>query len=151
MVLARKHELEVFELRAQGKTYNAIAATLGMSTTGVKKSLKLALEKVSADRDALAKEYLATGLERLRMATEAIIERVQSGDLDAIDTMLRIETRVARLLALDAPARWPTDEFGRSVAPGVTVDFDALSDAQLEGLRLLGLGEASVEAVSDDA
>lgn len=151
MVRARKRELEIFDLRAQGKTYKQIADALGIDSNTVTKSLRRVVNDVQEFRQELGKEYVATQLERLRMATEAIIGRVQEGDLDAIETMLKIEARIARLLALDAPAKWPTDEYGRSTVPGaVTVDFDALSDTQLESLRLLGLGEATIEEVQDD-
>lgn len=151
MVRARKRELEIFDLRAQGKTYKQIADALGIDSNTVTKALRRVVNDVQEFRQELGKEYVATQLERLRMATEAIIGRVQEGDLDAIETMLKIEARIARLLALDAPAKWPTDEYGRSTVPGaVTVDFDALSDTQLESLRLLGLGEATIEEVQDD-
>jgi hypothetical protein len=151
MVRARKRELEIFDLRAQGKTYRQIADALNVDVNTVINGLKRVVKDVQDFRQELGKEYVATQLERLRMATEAIIGRVQEGDLDAIETMLKIETRVSRLLALDAPVKWPTDEYGRSMAPGaVTVDFDTLSDTQLESLRLLGLGEAKIEEVQDD-
>ena len=78
-------------------------------------------------------------LERLRVALEAIMPRVEMGELEAIETMLKIETRTSKLLALDAPEKWATDESGRSTAPGTVMNFDTLTEGQLESLRLIGV------------
>jgi hypothetical protein len=79
-------------------------------------------------------------LERLRVALEAIMPRVEMGELEAIETMLRIEQRTSKLLALDAPEKWATDDSGRSVAPGaISMNFDTLTEGQLESLRLIGV------------
>ena len=78
-------------------------------------------------------------LERLRVALEAIMPRVEMGELEAIETMLRIETRTSKLLALDAPDKWAVDESGRSMAPGISMNFDTLTETQLESLKLIGV------------
>lgn len=140
MVKAHLKDLEVLELRAQGKTYAQIGLEIGTSPEMVKYRIGKSVKLLKQRREELVDEYVTTQLERLRMATAAIMERVSAGDLASIDVLLRVEARSAKLLGLDAPTKWPTDEDGKPVAPGsIVVDFDRLSDTQLESLRLLGI------------
>lgn len=148
MVSAHLKDLEVLELRAQGKTYAQISKELGISVEMVKYRMLKSVAQLKKRREDLVEEYIATQLERLRMATAAIMERVNDGDLASIDVLLRVEARTSKLLGLDAPSKWPTDESGRPMAPGnIVVDFDALSDTQLESLRLLGLDKPKGDVI----
>lgn len=138
--LARVHEEEVLRLRSMGLSYSKIAVRMGdISKDGARKALVRALAKLKTETAERANEYVEMQLERLRVALEAIMPRVEMGELEAIETMLRIETRTSKLLALDAPEKWATDESGRSIAPGMVMNFDTLTEGQLESLRLIGV------------
>ena len=139
--LARVHEEEVLRLRSMGLSYSKIAARIGdISKDGARKALVRALAKLKTETAERANEYVEMQLERLRVALEAIMPRVEMGELEAIETMLRIEQRTSKLLALDAPEKWATDDSGRSVAPGaISMNFDTLTEGQLESLRLIGV------------
>lgn len=153
MVQARMREVEVLKERAKGKSYAKIGEAIGISGNSARKALLRALETLKTERDEVVTEYVGLQLERMRIALEAIMGRVEEGELEAIETMLKIEARTARLLALDAPTKWPEDEYGRPTAPGVVFNvsksFDGLSEAQLEGLRLLGVAEATVTSTGE--
>ncbi len=140
-VKARLNEVAVLQERAKGKSYRAIAETLGASSAaGVRTALYRALQDLKSTREELVSEYAGLQLERMRIAIEAIMPRVELGELEAIETMLRIETRTAKLLALDSPGSWPEDASGRATAPGsVQVRFDSLDDVQLEALAQIGM------------
>jgi len=141
MVRARLNEVSILQERAKGKTYKDIAIAVGASSAaGVRKALYRALEDLKTTREELVSEYAGVQLERMRIALEAIMPRVEEGELEAIETMLRIETRTAKLLALDSPGNWPEDASGRSTAPGgIQVQFDSLSETQLEALAQIGM------------
>ena len=149
MVRARLNEVEALRLRAQGLSLRAIARELGTgSQAGVLKAINRALEDLKRTRQDVVLEYAGVQLERMRIALEAIMPRVQEGDLESIETMLRIEQRTAKLLALDHPGTWPADGMGRAMAPGaLSISFDQLSDSQLESLKMLGIGPAPDEVI----
>ncbi|PKV95908.1 Homeodomain-like domain-containing protein [Amycolatopsis echigonensis] len=116
---------EAYRLKLRGLSDRAVGAQLGVSHTSVQNWIKQeADERVLP----LADEYRKVQLERLgemRQAALLVLERfhytVSQGrvmnDLDglpieddapqlaAIDRLLRIEERIARLLGLDAPTR----------------------------------------------
>lgn len=148
-VRARLNEVDALRERAKGKSYEKVGEALGLSKNGARKAILRGLEILKTEREDIVVEYAGVQLERMRLALEAIMPRVEAGDLDAIETMLKIETRTARLLALDAPAKYPEDADGRPILPGVTVNIaqslDGLSEAQLEALRLIGVGGSVIE------
>lgn len=138
--LSRRHEEEVLRLRSMGLSYSKIAERLGtISKDGARKALVRALANNKLETTERVSEYVEMQLERLRVALEAIMPRVEMGELEAIETMLRIETRTSKLLALDAPDKWAVDESGRSMAPGISMNFDTLTETQLESLKLIGV------------
>jgi len=149
MIRARLNEVEALRLRAQGLSLRAIARELGTgSQAGVLKAINRALEDLKRTREDVVLEYAGVQLERMRIALEAIMPRVTEGDIEAIETMLRIEGRTAKLLALDHPGHWPEDGMGRSMAPGaLSISFDQLSDGQLESLKMLGIGPVPDEVI----
>jgi hypothetical protein len=107
---AREKEVKVYELRKAGATFDEIAQVVGYSS-GVTayeayKRVMVRLNEVLVEH---AMEVRTTELGRLDTATRAIWQRVVQGDLLAIDRMLRIMERRARLLGLDAPQRSEVD------------------------------------------
>ena len=56
-------------------------------------------KELSEETDAIRE----TAIQQLDHAATKILDKVEAGDLDAVDTYLKIQTRKARLLGLDAP------------------------------------------------
>lgn len=92
---------KAIELRKAGATYEKIAEALGYENrSGAYKIV------ISALRDLVqepARELRTLEAERLDSMTLALWARAQKGDLAAIDRLLRIMERRARLLGLDLP------------------------------------------------
>jgi DNA-binding CsgD family transcriptional regulator len=100
---ALQRQLQALELRRQGKRYEEIAEALGVSISSAwrlvhrayKRSVKLADEEAEMQRQL--------DLQRLDVALAAIWPAVQAGELAAIDRLVSILGRRARLLGLDRP------------------------------------------------
>jgi hypothetical protein len=69
------------------------------------KDIKTMLAQREAESGADVTEYRRIHLERIDRALFRIWPKVAQGDLDAIDRMLRLLEREARLLGLDAPTK----------------------------------------------
>jgi len=92
--------IQWLEMRRQGMTYTAIGAMYGCTKQNVwavinRRVMQIEFEAVDAYR-----EY---ELELLGLVQESIIDKATDGDLPAIDRLLRISERRARLLGLDRP------------------------------------------------
>lgn len=102
MVLAREREKEAVDLRIEGASFDLIAETLGYhDKSGARKAIMRALERYAPEP---LEELRRLELARLDVAQAGIWDGVRDGDLEAVDTFLKISTRRARLLGLDAPA-----------------------------------------------
>lgn len=141
--LSKKKQLEVAERRRvvaanilAGATYRDIANALNVSVGTVAGDAEAILEEWRTERVAKTDERVVLDIRRLDLALNAIFDKVQAGDMRAIETMLRIQERAARYLGLDAPAKVaPTD-------PSGSKPYEPTSRAQIAaGLaELLGLG-----------
>jgi hypothetical protein len=100
---AHERQLKALELRLAGVTYQQIADELGYAgRQGAFKAVEAALRLTLREP---ADNLRRISAERLDRATLAIWRAVNAGDLQAIDRLLRIEARRAKLLGLDAPQR----------------------------------------------
>jgi hypothetical protein len=99
-VTSLERKLQALELRKAGASYRTIAERLGYaSASGAHKAVASALKATLREP---AGEVRTLELERLDAALLAIWRRVQNGDDRAIDRLLRIMERRARMLGLDA-------------------------------------------------
>ena len=97
--LVEKH-LQALELRKTGFTYAEIALNLGYrSPSGAEKAVRSAIRKVFLEP---ATEVLKIELFRLDALLQAIWQKAKDGDYQAVDRVLRIMERRAKLLGLDA-------------------------------------------------
>ncbi len=96
-------QLQALELRKAGVSYEAIASRLGYrDRSGAYRAVTAALKLTLREP---AEELRTLELERLDAMLLALWRRVQAGDEKAVDRVLRIMERRARLLGLDAPLR----------------------------------------------
>ena len=94
------------KLRMKGLTYSDIARQVGYaSPSGAYEAVRAALE---SDGGAAADEIRKLHMARLETLLEAIWDAACRGELQAIDRVLRVLDRQAKLLGLDLP-RQPED------------------------------------------
>ena len=97
-------ERQVIELRRAGLTFDVIAQQVGYSNaSGAHHAYRRALQRTL--NEAGVDEMRQTELDRLDRLQRFAWTAAAQGDLKAIDAVLRIMQRRARLLGLDAPAR----------------------------------------------
>ena len=114
MILAEQRKLEALRLASRGMTMREIGERLGVTPQAAHLSLKNALESLADETRGEAERYRE--LERLRLETclQGIYEQATNGDLFAIDRVIKISDRLARLYGLNAPTRIaPTDPTGQ--------------------------------------
>jgi hypothetical protein len=97
-------ERQVLELRRAGATFDDIAVRLGFANkSGAWQAYKRALDRTLVD--AGADELRAIEADRLDRLQQRVWVLALGGDLPAVNVMLRIMERRARLLGLDAPVK----------------------------------------------
>jgi DNA-binding Lrp family transcriptional regulator len=111
------NDTEALQLRSQGLTYREIAARLGINESTAHRRVQRALEAIPFEE---VNDYRALEQIRLDALQLAIWDKAMSGDLRAIDRVLAIAQRRAKLLGLDAPTRSHA-----SVADLTTEDINA--------------------------
>jgi hypothetical protein len=97
-------ERQVLKFRQGGLTFDQIAQRLGYShPSGAHTAFRRAMERIADESQA--SEGRALHRVRLETALSAIWDKVLKGDLQAINTMLKILERDAKLYGLDAPVK----------------------------------------------
>jgi hypothetical protein len=142
-VRAHERHLRALELRKAGVTYETIAGQLGYANaSGARKAVASALKATLREP---AEELRTLELARLDAMALALWCRVQDGDEKAIDRVLRIMERRARLLGLDAAAKTELSSAGggplalaivaRQARERLAAKLEAISEArgQAEG------------------
>lgn len=118
-VNALDRQLTALRLRRAGVPYADIAKELGYAgRDGAHRAVKAALRKTLQEP---ADELRALELERLDALQMALWPRAQKGDKVAIDQVLKIMERRAKLLGLDAPAK---HELGGAGGQPLTVQLN---------------------------
>jgi len=102
---AAEREKAAFALRIAGATYAQIAERLGVTTAGAHKIVKRVLERTRAETNEEAAELRRLEVERLDALLLTLWKPATEGSLGAIDRVLKVMERRARLLGLDAPTR----------------------------------------------
>ncbi len=92
---------KVFELRKSGLSYRAIAEHLGYDIKTVHSDSMKRLKQINAESNELAIEMRTLEGERLDHMQSVIWGDVLRGDLQAIQTVLRIMDKRAKLFGLD--------------------------------------------------
>lgn len=101
------------ELRRSGATYDQIAAQLGISKVSAYRHVQKHLEETARVTGESAEVVRALELERLDRMQLGAYTRAITGDDQAINSVLKIMDRRARITGIDAPAKIaPTDPTG---------------------------------------
>lgn len=119
---ARKLERQVkaLELRRMGKGYVEIAAALGIGKSQAHRLVQAGLADARAQVQADAGDLKAEEISRLDAMLAGLWPDARKGSQGAVDRVLKIMERRARLLGLDAPAKVSeTDPLGNAVGPRI--------------------------------
>lgn len=94
-------EEECLRLRREGLTHRQIAARLGVAPSTAYKRVRHGLDEINQRNVESAEQLRTMELARLDELQNAIWERATEGELRAIDAVLRIMERRAKLVGLD--------------------------------------------------
>lgn len=133
---------KALEMRLAGGSYRAIAAAMGISKSTVANYIKDALDDIRETQVELTADIRAIEAERLDMAAQAIIQKVQAGDLSAIDRWLRISQQRAALFGANVPT---TQNLNLLMNPNGAVDIEPVTDYRAAISSLSPGGDASDE------
>jgi hypothetical protein len=112
-VTAAERRREAIRLRRAGSTYDSIGAALGVTRSTARKLVVGEFDRLNLETGEAAQELRTLEAARLDEIQEAIWPRAVQGHLGAIDRVLKVMERRARLLGLDAPTKIaPTDPSG---------------------------------------
>jgi hypothetical protein len=129
-------------LRLAGCDYDEIAKAMHCSSTTARHHVHRALR--DARRDP-AVTLLRLELDRLDRLQLSVWQRALNGDGEALDRVLKLMARRAKLLGLDAPARHEVRELGVPAAesePDLTPEeIDAWAETWLRHRAAAGAGE----------
>jgi hypothetical protein len=103
------------ELRLAGLNFDEIGGRMGFSRQRAHALVSEELARVNAERNERAAELIRVEAERLDRLQAAVWPRALAGELRAVDRVLSIMARRARLLALDAQPEYLTREQAREL------------------------------------
>lgn len=129
---AAEKRARALDLRKAGATYDQIAQQLGYANRGnAQRAVQTALKEITAEP---ARDVLTLELERLDAMLLGLWPQARRGNLGAVDRVLRIQERRARLLGLDSPARFSVE--AENLGAEITALINALtSNDDTDGIR----------------
>jgi hypothetical protein len=139
--LAHQRDADALHLRTAGANFEVIGRQLGVTASAAQKAYKRAIERLApiAERE----EGRRLEAERLDQLQIPHWQKALAGDTDALNAVLSIMSRRARLLGLDAPV-----EVHVSALLKVLTELRRLPEGDL--LELLGyIAEGGAEAEQD--
>lgn len=94
-----------FEMRKKGATYREIGEKLGISTMAACNHVRAVLTELEEQTKEDARDLVKMELYRLDQMLLGLFEKAIAGKETAVDRVLKIMERRARLIGLDAPKR----------------------------------------------
>jgi orotate phosphoribosyltransferase-like protein len=117
-----ERRIKAFELRKKGINYREIAKQLKVSPATIVLDIKAVMKELVKDQQKEAAEYKNLELDRLETLQAGIWDFAINGDAVAIDKVIKIMERRAKLLGLDAPAK--TELSGDALKAYINIDMD---------------------------
>ncbi len=127
-----KRRVRATKLRLAGWSMRDIAAHLKCSVGTVHGDLTEVLARTTETADQTTNRERAVTLARLDVATKGLWPGVEAGDHDAIDRLVKVEQRRAKMLGFDSPARHEHSGPGGDPIPVTAVES---LGTKLDGLR----------------
>ena len=123
-IAARREQ--VAALLMARRSQREIATALNTPLTTIHRDIEALRIEWRNDRMVAADQVISEELQRLAFAERAIMPAVSRADLMAIDRLLRIMERRAKLLGLDAPKRYEITDSIRRMAEEAGLDADEM-------------------------
>lgn len=101
---ALDRRVKALELRKRGKSYRTIGAALEISEAQAHRDVQQAMAALRELEQTTAEEYRTMELERLDLALQALLPKLNAGNVEAVNAWVRISESRRKLLGLDAPA-----------------------------------------------
>jgi hypothetical protein len=139
-VAAAERRTQALGLRKQGKTFAEIGQELGYSEQRAHKVVTEELQRLNAERAEQAAEVTRLELERLDALLAGVWQSAKGGDGPAIDRVLSIMARRAKLLGLDAPSKVAHTDPSGSRPATIHLTAEELSDDELASIAAGGGG-----------
>ncbi len=98
-----EREAKAFQLRKKGASYTEIARSLRISRQGAHKLVTAVFEQLESELSETVPTVRRMETERLDAMLFAIWKKVEKGDLNAIETALKISARRCKILGIDMP------------------------------------------------
>jgi len=133
IVRGRQREIESLELRKAGLTYRQIGERLGITEQGAHAAVMRALRRLNERITEAAEEVRRLELERLDRLLLALWPQAAKGNQGAVDRVLRIMERRARLLGLDAPKGVDVTSGGAPLSEHKIILYKFADDDGVEG------------------
>lgn len=108
------------ELRRQKKTFIEIGELLGVHPSSARRIVWEAISNLGENAQENAAKMRDQEVADLGVLEETLMERAAEGNMDAMDRVLKIKERRAKLMGLDAPAK--TESKSTTVVYGVNLD-----------------------------
>lgn len=121
-----KRREQILQMKLYGLRHNQIAKKLGISEVAVSKHVQQAYKKLQNRNDGLALELIMTEGLRLDRMHQSIWEAATKGGKTAIDQVLKIMERRAKLFGLDAPVKT-----AQTNIEGTETAWDKMTDEEL--------------------
>lgn len=102
-IVQRREKVAKFKLA--GWTVRDIAGHLKCSVGTVQSDIDAAYAAAEDNAEAYIKREKAISLARLEVANKGIWPGVEAGDLDAVDRLVKLESRRAKTIGFDAPEK----------------------------------------------
>jgi orotate phosphoribosyltransferase-like protein len=119
-----ERRVKAFELRKKGNNYREIAKELGVTAPTILADVRAVLHELSKEQQKEAADYKVLELDRLETLQVKMWELAINGDQGAVDRVLRIQERRAKLLGLDAPTKADVTSNGETLKAYVNVQVD---------------------------
>lgn len=131
---ARQTKRDALELKMSGATYAAIAEQLGITRSSAHKAVQTAMREMIAEPAEEVRRMEITRLDRMAVPFWLVVIAQGSTLIErrlAVETLLKIMDRRARLLGLDAPIKI---DYTRELEASLD-DTDLTDDERRDALR----------------
>jgi DNA-binding CsgD family transcriptional regulator len=121
--IARERERQVVALKKAGANFQQIADKLGITKPGAYKAWKRVNEQLAKATREDAELLRAQQLERINDMLLGLWNKAASGDVQAVDRVVRLLERESKLLGLDSPQKKELSGPGGEPIGGIVVEF----------------------------
>jgi hypothetical protein len=160
-LLIEQRRVKVAELKLKARSVRAIAQELGVGVATVQRDIEAVFARTREFANASIRAERAISLARLEVATEAIMPALEAGGrglpedengaaidpfdstLDAVDRLVKLDTRRAKLLGLEAPQAMVVTAVDQGIAHILNVAQRVLPAEHFERLASAIAAESS--------